>query len=581
LHGYVAIPLVSSVVSAAMAGAILARDARHPANRLAALLIGGASWWAGCEVLWNTAADPALALRFVRLSALGWAALGPLTLHLFVEIAGDPAPRARRALPWLYAGAAGFAAAALAGWIHPAVAREAWGWSYALAPLYLAFYVFTVVCMSMGLRVLLRAARHAVSTTERDQMRLLLVGLMIPLCVASATDGLLPSAGIQLPRLGTAAFAVLNGILAWTFHRYTYPIVAPGGFGREILHALRDGVALLRLDGAIRAANAGLGRLVGCDVSELEGRQVAELIPGPPLRFEAPVNERECELVAASGRRIPVSISTAPLHDRPSKALGLVLSVRDLREVVTLRNRLVVSGRLAAVGELAAGIAHEINNPIAYVRANLGQLRLAWQALARQLEAAGDAAWSERAREGLEMIDESLEGVDRAAAIVRDVKGFSHAGSERELVDLNRLLLSVLRVASPQLRYRAHVETLLAEVPLVPGSAQELKQVFLNLLLNAGHAVRDGGRIRLSTVEVAGDVYVIVEDDGCGMSADLLARIFDPFFTTRQVGDGTGLGLAIAWQIVRNHGGEISVESEPGRGTLVRVQLPGVHAAPD
>ncbi len=530
-------------------------------------------------MVWNTATDPDVVMRWVRLSALGWAGIGPFTLHLFLAITGDPAPRARRALPALYAAAGGFAALALAGGIHRSVAREPWGWSYTFEPVYLAFYALTVACMLVSLQVLLGAARRAPTADERDQMRLLLIGMAFPLIVASATDGLLPYFDVQLPRLGTAAFTVLNGVLAWTLYRYVYPIVAPGGFGREILQTLRDGVALVRPDGRIRTANAAMGRLAGRTVADLEGRPATELVPDLPQRWNAEVAERESELACASGRRIPVSVSTALLRDRAGEAVGMVLSVRDLREVVALRNRLVMSGRLAAVGELAAGIAHEINNPIAYVRANLGQLRQALEWLAGRLDEAGDAPAGERAREGLEMVDESLEGVDRAAAIVRDVKGFSHAAGERELVDLNRLLQAVLRVAAPQLRYRARVETEFGELPLVPGSAQELKQVFLNLLINAGHAVTDGGRIRVSTVEVAGDVFAVVEDDGCGMSEDLLARIFDPFFTTRPVGEGTGLGLAIAWQIVRNHAGDISVESEPGHGTLVRVRLPGAAAA--
>jgi PAS domain S-box-containing protein len=571
----VAISLVSSIASAMLAGAILARDARGRANRLAALLIGGMSFWAACEVLWNGGRDPESVLRLVRLSALGWAALGPLSLHLLLEIASDPSPRLRRALPLLYAVSAAFALMSLAGLLHSGVARHDWGWSYELTPLYFGFYVFTVGSILAGLRVLRLGLRRAPSLAERDQMRLLMIGMLVPLVVAGTSDGLLPLFGFELPRLGTASFVVLAAILGWTFHRYTYPLVAPGVFGREILQCLRDGVALLRLDGAIRTANAGMARLSGRPLPELEGRHVRELIPDLSLRFEEEISERECELSTAAGRLIPVSISTARLLDRSGKGLGLVLSVRDLREVVAPRSQLVVSGRLAAVGELAAGIAHEINNPLAYVRTNVGQVRATLEALAKRLADAGDAEWSERVREGIEMIDESQDGVDRAAAIVRDVKGFSRtAGGEREMLDLNRLLQTVLRVAAPQLRYRARVETAFGELPLVPGSAQELKQVFLNLLLNAGHAVRDGGRIRVSTVEVAGDVFAIVEDDGCGMSQDLLARIFDPFFTTRQVGEGTGLGLAIAWQIVRNHGGEIGVESEPGQGTLVRVRLP-------
>jgi C4-dicarboxylate-specific signal transduction histidine kinase len=248
-----------------------------------------------------------------------------------------------------------------------------------------------------------------------------------------------------------------------------------------------------------------------------------------------------------------------------------VVVARDLREVVSLRSQLITSGRLAAVGELAAGIAHEINNPIAFVRSNLGALR----ALLGRAEARLSA---EEQGEGRELIGESLEGVDRVAAIVRDVKGFAHAGSPQpEAVELAPLLDSVLRVAGPELRH-ARVEVVHGEVSAVRGAAQELKQVFLNLVVNAAQAVERGGAIRIHTREQGERALVSVDDQGCGIDGDTLERIFDPFFTTKPVGKGTGLGLSISYEIVRRHGGQMAVTSTPGRGTSVQVELPLVVA---
>jgi two-component system NtrC family sensor kinase len=176
--------------------------------------------------------------------------------------------------------------------------------------------------------------------------------------------------------------------------------------------------------------------------------------------------------------------------------------------------------------------------------------------------------------EGRELVIESLDGVNRVAAIVRDVKGFSHAGnSALEVVELGPLLDSVLRVAGPELR-RARVECTHHEVPPLRCAPQELKQVFLNLVVNAAQAVDEGGSIRLRSQCEGGRVVVTVEDDGCGISCEVLERVFDPFFTTKPVGEGTGLGLSISYEIVRRHGGEMSVGSTPGRGTSVRVELP-------
>jgi two-component system NtrC family sensor kinase len=173
------------------------------------------------------------------------------------------------------------------------------------------------------------------------------------------------------------------------------------------------------------------------------------------------------------------------------------------------------------------------------------------------------------------MIDESLEGVDRASAIVRDVKGLAHAGrGERAMADLNDLLDGVLRMAAPQLRVTAVIEKDYGVIPLVACAPQELQQVFLNLVLNASQAISHRGTLRVRTESQNRSVMVWIEDDGCGIETDLLDRIFDPFFTTKPVGEGTGLGLGIAHEIVRKHGGEITIDSKLGRGSVFGVRLP-------
>jgi two-component system NtrC family sensor kinase len=174
-----------------------------------------------------------------------------------------------------------------------------------------------------------------------------------------------------------------------------------------------------------------------------------------------------------------------------------------------------------------------------------------------------------------ELIDESLEGVDRATAIVRDVKEFSHAGSnELELTDVNQVLEQTLRVAKLQIPKQARVETQLGDLPLISCWPQRIRQALMNLILNAAQAIRSDGSIRLVTEHVGSEVRIRIEDDGCGIPDRLTHRIFDPFFTTKPVGVGTGLGLAITFGIVKQHGGRIDVDSKPEQGTSIVVHLP-------
>ena len=574
---YVAIPLLACLLCAGLAVVIWLRDPAEAGNRIAALLLVCTAFWAGCEVLWNAQTRPDAVLPLVRASALGWVWLGPLTLQLFLRITRHPAPRLRRGMPLLYAICAGFLALTwLTPWMHTGAVRTDWGWGYQMGPAYPFFYVFSVGCITVALVGGWRAYGRSSSPGERAQTRWLALGIGFPLVVASLSDGLLPLAGHQPPRLGTLSFAGLGAVIAWSFHRYGYSLLVPGTFSSETLEALREGVALLRFDGYVRFANGSLARLLEARPDQLFGLRLADRVPSLPATGEEGGGERQCELLTFSGKRVPVAVSSVTLRDKQGQTIGLVVVVRDLAEIVSLRSRLAMSGRLAAVGELAAGIAHEINNPLAFVRSNLGVLRRNWEALSGELEKAdASPAAAEMMAESEELIDESLEGVDRAVAIVRDVRGLAHVGDDRrELADIGELLDGVLRLARPQLGARVSLEKIYAETPRLACSPQELQQVFLNLVLNAVQAVGEAGTVRVKTRWRNAAVIVDVEDDGVGIPPEVVERIFDPFFTTKPVGEGSGLGLGIAYEIVRRHGGKISVHSEPGCGSRFRVRLP-------
>ncbi len=567
------IPLFASFAAAVMAGAILARDPGQRVNRVIALVLVCSAHWSVCQVIWNLCDDPERVVRLVRLSSLGWLWMGPLGLHIYVELAHDPRSRARRLLPPAYAAAAAAMVLYVATpWGVRSAFPTEWGWSFRFGPLFPVAYLPTVACIGSVLWQWPRLFPRGSSRAERRLALWMFAAISLSMTVASTTDVLLPMLRIPAPQLGSTSQLALGSIVAWSVSRHGYFLLAPGAFAREILETLRDGVALLSEDGRLAFCNDAFAELAGRPAEELVGAPLAGLLPG--LLPQADSRDREMRLLGSGGERIPVAVSASPLRDGQGRSAGRVLALRDLREVASLRSRLVTSGRLAAVGELAAGIAHEISNPVTFVRSNLVQLREEWEQLAAAARKADPAAAAEpELEEGAELIEESLEGVERVAAVVRDVRAFSHAGlGHAELSDVNELVENAANVAA--LRYAVAVERCYGDVPPVRCAPHQLRQVFLNLIFNALQAVGAAGQIRLVTQRSRDSVVVRVQDDGCGIPPGVIDRIFDPFFTTRPVGEGTGLGLALCYQIVRNHGGDIAVESEPGRGTCFTVRLP-------
>lgn len=574
--------LISCLAATVFGSAILARDPGQRANRLLATILGCSAYWSLCEILWNSSDDPGTVIWLIRLSAFGWIPLGPLALDLFVEVTGNARSRYRKVVPIAYASAAVAIALYVATpWCMSAPIRVEWGWSYVLGPLFpvafapTMFYAIGVLIMWPGLMA------NEISPGEKRQVHWMFFGILVPTVVASLTDVILPYQGIHVPRLGSTSILAVGAIVTWSVRRYGYFLLAPGAFTEEILGALRDGVALLRADGRILSCNAALGRLIGTAPESLCEWPMGEFLPAVGIDPSREINDRETDLVSANEGGIPVSVSSSPLRDDKGNVIGCVIAVRDLREVMTLRSRLVTSGRLAAVGELAAGIAHEINDPITFVRTNLVALRKDWKTLASACNdpepANRPSATREeldgRFREGAEILAESVEGVDRIASIVRDVGAISHAGvGSFDLVDLNSLLENAVSVAA--LSRPVAIEQFYSDIPKVRCAPQQLKQVFLNLLINAFQATGDDGKIRLATKNAGDQVEIRIDDDGCGIPEENLERIFDPFFTTQPVGEGTGLGLALCFQIVHNHGGAIHVRSTVNQGTSFRVVLP-------
>ena len=275
----------------------------------------------------------------------------------------------------------------------------------------------------------------------------------------------------------------------------------------------------------------------------------------------------------------------------------------SLSRLEQAQQQLLQSEKMAAVGQLAAGVAHEINNPVGFVNSNLGTLATYTERLieladaqaaalqagnplaanhpaAVRLSAAETAADMTFLRQDLpDLLKESADGLQRVKRIVNDLREFSHVGeAEWQPADLNQGLESTLNVVWNDLKFKATISRELAPLPPVMCLASQINQVFMNLLVNAGQAIGQHGDIRLASGtfdrEGAAWVWIEVSDTGCGMSAAVQQRIFEPFFTTKPVGTGTGLGLSVSWEIVQRHHGHLTVRSTEGQGTTFRCELP-------
>lgn len=274
-------------------------------------------------------------------------------------------------------------------------------------------------------------------------------------------------------------------------------------------------------------------------------------------------------------------------------------------ELKAAQSRILQQEKMASIGQLAAGVAHEINNPMSFIMSNLGSLqhymvsmvefikdqdnafsRLAAfcpeeaKVLEEMLRKQKAAARIDHIIEDVPaLLKESREGADRVKQIVQNLKTFAHVGeSLMKITDINACLENTIKVAWNELKYKASVKKEYGTIPQIMCNPGEINQVFLNMLLNAAQAIEKNGTIEIKTSCDAENIYISISDNGSGIAAKNLRKIFEPFFTTKDVGKGTGLGLSISYDIVKNHNGRIDVESKVGEGTKFTIALPIVGA---
>ncbi len=423
----------------------------------------------------------------------------------------------------------------------------------------------------------------------------------------SREDEVVLSDGRTLQRFSTAMRDERGGQVCWLYvfkdtterKRTEEALLRSERSFRKLIERAPESICVHRDRRFIYVNPAMLAALRYEKASDLIGRPVLDVIH-PDDRDK--VRER-VQSVPANGQPVPPMEMRSLRRDGTSydsETVALTLDFdgapsvlvmgRDITERKQMQAQLLQNDRMVVMGTLAAGVGHEINNPLTYVLSNLSLAgeeveRLSQECEQGAPELAGERGWRSRLRELREMLTEAWTGAERVRTIVRDLKIFSRQGEERrEPVDVQEVLKVSIKMSFHELRSRARLVKHYESVPSVYADSSRLGQVFLNLLVNAAQAIPEGNAQGSEiTVRVRRDgldrVAVEVSDTGVGIRPEVLPRIFEPFFTTKSVGSGTGLGLSICHGIIQSLGGEISVRSELGRGSTFTVLLPTVAVA--
>ena len=387
---------------------------------------------------------------------------------------------------------------------------------------------------------------------------------------------------------------------------------------RALAETANDAIVSADSAGAIIYFNRAAERIFGYPAAEVVGRPLKTLMPerfqaAHDAGFRRHVRTGEARLMGRTvelfGRRrdgeefpLEISLATWSAGGRTFYT-GILRDVSERKRAEQERERmnaqLLQGQKLQALGQLAAGVAHEINNPTCYILSNLGTLQEYFRDLERYLRAAeealgrlGEGPEAVQARAGLKKlkaelkVDQLLEdygpsvgdcrhGAERIRDIVKTLREFSHP-DELEFVpsDLKAVLESAVRLCWNELKYKVRLETDFGELPPLRCNPQQIEQVVVNLLVNAAHAIAEKGTVRMTTRREGDAAVIRIQDSGHGIAPEHLSKLFEPFFTTKPVGQGTGLGLYVVHRIITGHGGRIEVASEPERGTEFVIRLP-------
>ncbi len=337
---------------------------------------------------------------------------------------------------------------------------------------------------------------------------------------------------------------------------------------------------------------------------------VSEVMARVPAAADTPVKEPEpeAEILKLYSERLVRKLEhkmaelEVEIQTRIDAEKTLLKKHKELEaahaELKCVQSQIIQQEKMASIGQLSAGIAHEINNPVSFITGNLDILKKYVETVMEVIRVEEEIIKNSIPPAALEALDEmkrkkkfdyvlkdigylitqSLEGSERIKRIVSDLKAFSRMEDDiPAMEDINRGLESTINIVWNEIKYKAELEKVLGELPLTSCNISRLNQVFMNLLVNAAQAIEKQGKITVTTRSDGNDIFISVADTGAGISPENLKKVFDPFFTTKEKGAGTGLGLSISYDIVKKHGGDITVESQAGEGTTFTVRIPVIR----
>ena len=372
---------------------------------------------------------------------------------------------------------------------------------------------------------------------------------------------------------GYVAIAVENARLYQSLEQKAMQVERLKDFSENIVESLKIGVLTADLNDCVESWNPQLEELLGVTRAEAVGRRLSEVLPSG-LAEEITTHAEsdhvsgiyKFHVTTKKGQHAVLNASIAPLLGKTGARLGRLVLLDDITQRVSLEEQLVQNEKLTSLGLLAAGVAHEVNTPLA-VTSNYIQM------LAKQIP-------PDDPRQ--KTIDRIVKQTFRASEIVNNLLNFSRTGgAELAEVDLNDILEETLTLVQHPFKTAqvTVIKNYKDELPPVLGSMTRLQQVFLNLLMNARDAMPGGGMLEVRTMAHNGSVEVELTDNGAGIPAEHLHKIFDPFFTTKPTGRGTGLGLSVSYGIIKEHAGKVDVRSTPGKGTSFRLEFPAARKA--